>query len=253
MNKNNISFKSGTTDANLVSPVKPETALNNVVRNALFLEAIRNLNWSRGYSWYVELDGVPSPFQRGGVIGLPVTSINFQVNKGQSFTWESAVEEFSVPLKKSLCTVQLTLLDDEQGTIFTFFERWFNNIYNSNYGILPVAECCKCLSIYKLKSTRTKVHRNIVRDIYGPNPTYNFENVNSRNFLVYPEGPLIEDEQLTSEPRKYSIELVIVKQQDPDFGHPNSRPGTTSLFGKIINDNKGQVENNFLSKLADYI
>ena len=61
--------------------IKSESVLNKVVKNALFLEALRNLNWSRGYSWYVELDGVPNPFQRGGVIGLPVTDINFQINK----------------------------------------------------------------------------------------------------------------------------------------------------------------------------
>lgn len=235
--------------------IKPESVLNKVVKNALFLEALRNLNWSRGYSWYVELDGVPNPFQRGGVIGLPVTDINFQINNGESFTWESAVETFSVPLKKSLCRVQLTLLDDEQGTIFTFFERWFNNIYNSKYGILPVTEISKCLSVYKLKSTRTKVSRNIVSDPYkfDISTGATFSRKDGRNLLVYPEGPLVEDEKSDSGPRKYSVDLVIVNQLDADFGNPSKRPGSTSIFNRIINKNPGQTESNFLSKLADYI
>ena len=58
------------------------------------MEAMRNLAWSRGYLWYVELDGVPNPFQRGGVLGLPCKSITFTVYaKNKSLTRCLKVEE----------------------------------------------------------------------------------------------------------------------------------------------------------------
>ena len=60
-------------------------SLNSAWKTVLFMEALRNLNWSRGYCWYVELDGVPNPFQRGGVLGLPCTSVSFTLAQGSSF------------------------------------------------------------------------------------------------------------------------------------------------------------------------
>ena len=69
-----------TRTSNLPETVK--NSINNMVKSALFLETLRNINWSRGYCWFCEMDGVPNPFQRGGVIGLPVRNINFKIAEG---------------------------------------------------------------------------------------------------------------------------------------------------------------------------
>lgn len=228
------------------------SAINNVVNSALFLEAMRNLNWSRGYSWYVELEDVPNPFQKGGVICLPVTDINFTVVDGQSFTWESTMESLSVPLKRSLTRVSLSMLDDEQATIFTFFERWYNSIYNPYGGVLPVTEACKTLTIYKLKSTRSKIER----DYYSYNYLTHTRDLNTKNcreFKVYPEGPFIEDEKINDAPRHYNQSLVIVDQIDADFGDPRIKGGKGSFFGSDPIPGTGGDDSTFLSKLADYI
>ena len=227
------------------------SSLNYTVNNALFVEAIRNLNWSRGYLWYVELDDVPSPFQRNGVIGLPVTDITYVINSGETFSWESSMEQFAVPKSKKLCTINMTVLDDEQETLFTFFERWYNNIYNCNIGVLPLTEACKCISIYKLKSTRSRVTRSVRSyDAKKANEDpLSAKTVWCRDFLVYPEGFL--QEQMSygeSGPRQFNIELVVAAQLNSDYGNP-SEQSDTSIFSNVQNETVG----NFLSKIADYI
>lgn len=238
----------------------------------LFHEAMRNLNWSRDYLWYAELDGVPNPFQRNGVIGLPLTDVTFVVNDGESFTWNGSIEEFSVPKSKRLCDINITFIDDEQETMFTFFERWFNNIYNNNIGVLPLTECCKTLSLYKLKSTRNKVTRTIQSYDYSrENREYSnlrdvgsYSNINdgitarlskkteeSRDFLVYPDGPLQEQSTYSGGggPREYSVRLVVADYQNADYGNPAYHESSNSIFSKF-NNNSGS---DFLSKIADYI
>ena len=115
-------------------------------KTALFMEAMRNLNWSRSYLWYVELDGVPNPFQRGGVLGLPCKDVQLTMNETDQFGWNNGIASFKVPKSaNSLATITLTVVDDERGTLRKFYERWFNEVYNPYYGVLPVTEACKQL------------------------------------------------------------------------------------------------------------
>lgn len=221
-------------------------ALNNSLKSALFLEALRNLNWSRGYNWYVELDDVPSPFHRGGVIGLPVTSVTVTVANGATYDWEAGLEKLSVPLKKeNYYNIDLNMYDDEQGTIVTFFERWYNSIYNSFKGVLPLNEACRCITITKTKSTRATAYRHIEsRD--GQQ-----SKVPGRSFLVFPYGTLEEAEKIDSGPRTYTVHLRVANVLDADYGNPSEKLGQKSIFG--IDIGAISTEEGFLSKVADYI
>lgn len=231
--------------------------INSMAKTALFLEAFRNLNWSRGYSWYCELDGVPNPFNRGGVIGLPATAINFKLTDGKTFEWNSSTETLSAPLGRNLCSISLSFIDDEHETMFKFFERWYNNIYNTNVGVLPLTEACKCLSVYKLKSTRTKIKRNISRYELGDNVGQrSLKECYSRDFLVFPVRQLYEDEKIDGAPRSYTVELNIASQENADFGNPAIRNGTTVLNVKghtLINNSDNSLGASFLTKLSNYI
>lgn len=222
---------------------------NNIVKTALFQVALANLEWSRGYSWYVTLDDVPAPFHATGVLGLPVTDVTFTIADGNDFTWNTGFDNVSVPNSKNLCTMNISVLDDEQATIFTFFERWYNNIYNSRLGVLPVTEAAKNISIYKLTAARNPVIRHAYT--YDRNSEeLSLQRVNSRDFLVYPKGPLQEQETYSSsDPRKYNIELVIVNQINPDMGNPSVHNGNNTIFGRQINSGV----QSFLDKAADYI
>ena len=179
------------------------------------------------------------------------------------FSWTGSNEEYSVPKSKRLCDINLSFIDDEQQTLLTFFERWFNTTYNNNIGVLPVTECMKTISIYSLKSTRNKVNRSVGKynlnaqersnassDGYGSAVRSN-EIVDAREFLVFPDGPL--QEQLTyggsGAPKNYTVRLVVADYKNADYGNPAKHESTNPIFSKFNNDEGSD----FLSKIADYI
>lgn len=252
------------------------SSLNSAWKTALFMEAMRNLNWSRNYLWYVELDGVPSPFQRGGVLGLPCKDIQFTLAKGESFSWDGGINKFSVPQGIGGTTqIQLTLMDDEKGTLRQFFERWFNQIYHPCYGVLPVSEACKQISIYLQKSTRRNIKRiyydmdrSISKSLMGRNwldlgkAVLNkakdtvlggiTKSTDSIDFLVYPVGDL----QLSlsnggSDLITFSVTLEVAYFINQDFGNPNVHSGVDTLLDTEISGI--QEENDWLSKISNYI
>jgi hypothetical protein len=227
------------------------------LNQSLFQIALANLNWSRGYLWYVTLDGVPSPFHENGVLGFPATEVTYEISDGKEFQWDGAMESFAVPQRRGLCSVKITLLDDEQATMFTFFERWFNGIYNNRAGVLPVSEASLKMHITKLKATRTPATRHYHKSEVDSNQRGTTGGLLSkvlnpsakatdfRTLLVFPRGPLQEVLNSDNGPRMYSIDLVIVRQWDADYGDPSKHDGY-----KLIDNGKVQ---GFLDKVADYI
>ena len=245
-------------------------SLNGALKTALFMESLRNLNWSRGYCWYVELDGVPSPFQRGGVLGLPAKSVSFSLATGEPFTISQFMTDLKVPQRVgAMDVINLDVYDDEQGTLRTFFERWYNQVYNPYKGVLPAEEACKQITIYFQKTTRRNVKRvyydidqningvmsrgltvkniiNTVRDGgIGHNTTEGYD------FLVFPTESLRL--QLSSEQSdiiSFPVQLQIAQYINQDFGNPTSRDSVLSALGY---DTVTTNANSWLDKLADYI
>ena len=245
-------------------------SLNGALKTALFMEAIRNLNWSRGYCWYVELDGVPSPFQRGGVIGLPCKSVSFTLAQGEPYTIPQFLTDLKVPHRVgAMDAITLDLYDDEQGTLRTFFERWYNHIYNPYKGVLPVTEACKQITIYFQKTTRRNVKRvyydvdqningvvskgltvkNVINTVKnggaGSNTTQGYD------FLVFPSGPIrLQMSGDQSDIISFSVQLEIAQYLNQDFGNPTKRDSVLSILGQDI---VTPDVNSWLDKLADYI
>ena len=234
-------------------------SLNSALKATLFIEALRNLNWSRGYCWYVEMDGVPNPFQRGGVLGLPVTDVTFTLAEGRPFTWTHGVNQFSVPQGIQTTTqIQLSLMDDEQGTLRQFFERWYNQVYNPYYGVLPVTEACKQISIYFKKSTRRNVKRVYYNldtpflSLFGNGVGRSMKESDSMDFLVYPTNTFqMNLSTTTNDLIKFSVTLEVALFINQDFGIPGQNNGVKTLFNQVI----GKVSNgdSWLDKIADYI
>lgn len=222
-------------------------SINYTLNNALFMTALANLEWSRGYLWYVELDDVPYPFQRGGVIGLPVTDVNYSLISANSYDW-GGFELYNVPLNRNnVNTITMTILDDEKGTIFTFLERWFNNVYNSKVGVLPVVEASKNVSIYKLKSTRSRITRYTYGYDTDSLSAQTLKKTNSRDFLIYPVGDLHEDNSYKSDVRSYTVNFRIVHQYNPDYGNPAVHEGSLNALGNNLN-----AIGTFLDKASSY-
>ena len=266
-------------DLTALKSISPGTIWNSVKngwRTALFMEAMRNLAWSRGYLWYVELDGVPNPFQRGGVLGLPCKSINFTLAQGSTYDWTAGINTLKVPQNiGAIGSMQLTLVDDEQGTLRQFFERWYNMVYNPYYGVLPVTEACKQISIYFQKCSR----RNVKRVYYDiDTPINNFfgngfnlggvvktwekitekmgnaehKSTDSMDFLVYPSGTVQYNLQTDANALiEISVPLEVAYFVNQDFGNPNVNNGVKTIFDTQI----GEITDgsSWLDRIADYI
>lgn len=262
-----------------ISPSSIWNLVKNGWKTALFMEAMRNLAWSRGYLWYVELDGVPNPFQRGGVLGLPCKSITFSyANSTKSFSWEAGINSLNVPQGgRALGKINLQLVDDEQGTLRQFFERWYNMVYNPYYGVLPVTEACKQISIYFQKCSRRNIKRvyydidvsinslfgkgvnlgQAVKDLasskLGLGGTEGIQkSTDSIDFLVYPSDDFtITLNTDANDLIGFNVNLQIAYFVNQDFGNPNVNNGVKTIFDTQI----GGITDgsSWLDRIADYI
>lgn len=257
-------LKAGVTKTHIHNPLA--NALNNGWKTALFMESLRNLNWSKDYLWYCELDGVPSPFQRGGVLGLPAVSIGFSYTSATSFSFNSSTTKLSVPQGNvDYETINLTVLDDEQGTLRQFFERWYNQVYNPYTGVLPITEACKCLTVYYQKSTRRNVRRVYydidsavsklaMSDLFTKGMDLNRpKQTEGIDFYVYPESTFRIELSSTGSgaPHQFTIVLNVHQVANSDFGNPVINEGITDLWGTQLGDLTSG--NSWLDKIADYI
>lgn len=258
-------------------------SLKNGIKTALFMEAMRNLNWSRSYLWYVELDGVPNPFQRGGVLGLPCKSITFELGNGESYNWSASTISLAVPKgARQLGSINLEVMDDEQGTLRQFFERWYNMIYNPYKGVLPVIEACKQLSIYYQKSTRRNIKRiyydidrgfgqlagnlvngkdNLASQLSNSSFSIGVEKHTTKrkideslDFLVYPQDNLMLSLNTNqSDVISFNINLQVVYFVNQDFGNPSVNSGAPSVFGELLNGDEPTTGSSWMDRIADYI
>lgn len=256
-------------------------SLKNGIKTALFMEAMRNLNWSRSYLWYVELDGVPNPFQRGGVLGLPCKSITFELGNGESYNWSASTIGLAVPKGASkLGNINLEVMDDEQGTLRQFFERWYNMIYNPYKGVLPVIEACKQLSIYYQKSTRRNIKRiyydidrgfgqlsgsltsaidNSIKQVsdstFALGASKGKRKIDeSLDFLVYPQDNLMLSLNTNqSDVISFNVNLQVVYFVNQDFGNPTVNSGAPSVFGELLNGDEPTTGSSWMDRIADYI
>ena len=183
------------------------------------LDAMRNINWSRSYLWEVELDDVPPPFNKEGGFGFPAIEVDDTLALGSTFDFEAGINLLRVPQKKYSYDLKLTFYDDEQGTLEKFFEKWFNEIYNNDYGVLPVEAAVKMLVVRKLNSKR--------------------EIILSRNYLVYPNGTILGVNRTDSGPRQFMVDFVISGYLNPlkfDKGASASKPNTLAQGKQFIKD-----------------
>jgi hypothetical protein len=214
------------------------------------------------------MDGVPNPFQRGGILGLPVRNITFKIAEGTTYPFAtSTVESLHVPRAMGeLGIVTLDMFDDEQQTLTRFFERWYNQIYNPYKGVLPVTEACKQITIYKQKSTRRNVKRAYYNIDANSNPISGMlegfgwfkkggttrRETDGYDFLVFPSGPLqfnwgTDQNELNT----LSVSMQIVHFCNQDFGNPNISNGYMDALGKVTSELR--EKNKWLDKLANFI
>ena len=138
----------------------------------------------------------PYPFGASDPIkGLPVIDVDDTIAVGDTFDWDSGIDLLRAPRRKQRYDINLRFYDTEDGILEKFFERWFNAIYDSEKGVLPLSTACKQLTIKKLTSERKIIF--------------------SRDYLVFPYGTLMGVNKLDSGPRQYDIGLVVAAYANP--------------------------------------
>lgn len=172
------------------------------------LDAMRNINWSRSYLWEVELDDVPPPFNKEGGFGFPAIEVDDTLALGSTFDFEAGINLLRVPQKKYSYDLKLTFYDDEDGTLEKFFEKWFNEIYDNDRGVIPVEAAVKMLLVRKLNSRRKIIL--------------------TRKYLVYPNGTILGVNRTDSGPRQFMIDFVIAGYLNPLTFDSNSYTSTST-------------------------
>lgn len=209
------------------TPVKKQDVSSRYPNHEMssFIKIIQDINWSRGYSWFVEMEDAPPPFD-GSALGLPVTDITFVDVIGEEFSWDSSTWKHYVPkCRGGEEEINLTLIDDEQATIYTFFDNWMNDIYDPYNGVLPLTEACKRITIHRLTSERYRVNRDV-----------NGAKVEGYTYYVYPINQLTET--LSGEdngPVKLQVPLRIVSHTDLK----------STVSSNIMNRVRNTVDQNF--------
>ena len=174
-----------------------------------FMKVLQSVNWSRGYDWFVELEDAPPPFD-GSNLGLPALDVTFVSINAEEYSWDSSTWKHYVPkCRGGEESITLNLIDDEQATLYTFFENWMNEIYDPFEGVLPLSEACKKITIHRFTSERNRVRR-----------LFRGSEIEGYTYYVYPFQNIAETLNGTdNEPVKFTVNLRIA-------GHVSFKSGS---------------------------
>lgn len=156
---------------------------------------MRQIEWSRGYSWDVYIDPAPPyPFNNTNY-GLPVTEVKDAVGMSRPWDIDAGCSTYRMPKGKALFDISLSFLDDENGTMEQYFERWFEQVcpwegLNGGDGCVSYLEdAVRHIRITKLNSKRQAIF--------------------TRRYLVYPDGEIFGFNNSESGTRTYNVILTV--------------------------------------------
>lgn len=115
---------------------------------------LREIQWGRNHLWDVSIEGMPSPFSDW----FPAKEVKWDPYETSSHDIAGNHRSFSVPISTSGSKLNLSgIPDDEEGTIYDFFNDWYNDIYNHKDGLLTLKEAVKPIRIAKLNSMKEPI------------------------------------------------------------------------------------------------
>ncbi len=153
---------------------------------------LRNINWDEGFLWDVRFPsigpflGAPSPFDSW----FPAVSVEEPVYSVSSYQFEIFNKNFKIPEKTNTSELRITFYDDENNTLLGWLKNWVENImFRQGFSVATISEVLKPVQIAKLNKSK--------------------EVIDTRSYLVYPEGSLSYSGSSSSESQTYSLSLVI--------------------------------------------
>lgn len=115
------------------------------------LNQVREIQWGRNHLWDIHIEGVPSPFNEW----FPAKEVKWDPYETSTHDIDGTYRNFSIPISTSGSKLSISgIPDDEEGTIYNFFNGWYNEIYNHPDGILSLKESVKEIKLAKLNSMK---------------------------------------------------------------------------------------------------
>ena len=206
LNENKVLISTGISkNESIIMPKKSDdptfvpyrTSSRRGVSHAVdYKTRLKQIEWSRGYLWDCHFSKRPDKPFNDPAFGLPVIDVTDAVAIGQSYDMNAGISTYRFPYRKTFFDIKMTFLDNEDGVMETYFENWFDEIYQwqglhggDNGTMNYLTNAVRELKVTKLSTKR--------REIF------------SRKYLVYPEGTIYGYNNNESNVRSFSVILVV--------------------------------------------
>jgi hypothetical protein len=213
---------------------------------------LRSVEWGRKYLWsfnFLKLDeniqGLqipPKPFDKF----FPCVDIDENESTIEVFNGEAYGTAFQVPLKGAVSTVRVTFIDDNNHTLYNFFNNWMkNDILNGGRYITPLEEAVKAIEIRRVKLSSLSDYANEIGSLVGLTESSDNGISATSKYWVFPTGDLVYNGGSTSDTQMYSVNLVVagaVNSETADGGLGNTLQNVVrSLGGTAILGGVGRL------------
>ena len=158
------------------------------------MEQVRGVNWGSTSKWDILIpDAPPLKANNGGTIDFfPATDVSFDSVSLESFSTEYGSIEVSVPKTIKLPDLKVTFDDDINNTLFEWFTKWIDYIYNNADGI------------------RTLNEPGVVRTVILMTTDHRRNPIKTKKLRVYPDSGLSEELNSTASAKSYTINFKVV-------------------------------------------
>lgn len=177
---------------------------------------LRSIEWSRKYLWSFGFVDLKDPNTRGDAgpkkpfnSFFPCVDVDETITTLNTFQGEAYMTNFKVPQSGDIKSLKVTFLDDQENSLYNFFQNWINTeILNNGRYVSPLEECVKAVKLNKLKLASIG---EIIQEVGSLAGFTNEENSiqNSNTYWVFPEGAITYNGGSSSEVNIYSVDLVI--------------------------------------------
>lgn len=164
------------------------------------VEKLRTVSWSKSFLWAFKFEAregneyaVPNIFADW----FPAVDFEDTLASVENYTVQGPLSSYKIPQRTREKGFRLTFTDDETGTLLRWFEEWMElSMFNKGSaediedGIATLDEVARKITYRSYKTTTETSIR--------------------RNYLIIPEGDLVEIGNSESDRKTYSLQFAIV-------------------------------------------
>lgn len=152
------------------------------------LDIIRDVEYARSYLWRLWFPEITS----GAFASwFPAVSVDEPIGDLQSYDFEIGCHAYKVPQKHGSQVLAVTFLDDATHSLEGWMQAWIWEVFpQSRDGVATLDSALKKCHLMKLSPQKEVIH--------------------TRQYDVYPEGPVTNVYNSNAEVKSFSISFVVV-------------------------------------------